>query len=376
MAGKSGEGSFAQQRQQRLLERLRARGSVVVSEVAPEFGVSELTVRRDINALAARGLITRVHGGAILAESRSVPQASTEDAGRSTSPARFTFGMVVPSLDYYWPWVIAGVRAACAGAQARLILRSAHYDNADIRKQVHSLVNRSGVDGVLVPPTMGLPESEVLLKWLDDLPVPVVLVDRQPPDDLQTSLEWVTADHAAGAALAVRHLHDQGHRRIGLVVGSGSEDAAETSTTQSTSHIRRGWLDAVRRLDPDSEPYFRRTGWVHHPDLLDRIDTVLAEVRAGEITALVLHPDRLTIPFVQHCLDVGVAVPGDIAIVAYDDELANLAEPPLTGVRPPKQHIGRMAVELLTARLLEGWQRPPHRVTIRPTLHPRTSTEG
>jgi ABC-type sugar transport system substrate-binding protein len=176
----SGRLSFAKQRQELLLELLRAHGSISVSKVAPELQVSELTIRRDVNALAARGLVTRVHGGAVLVGD-SGPDAPTTDGDGQPRRTRFTFGLVTPALDYYWPWVIAGVRAGCATARARLILRGASYDITDLQKQIRSLVDRSGVDGLLVPPTMDLPESRAFLHWLDDLPVPVVLVDRRPP---------------------------------------------------------------------------------------------------------------------------------------------------------------------------------------------------
>ena len=53
---------FSVQRHERLLKQLRRTGAVRVRELARELGVSELTIRRDITALAARNLVTRVHG--------------------------------------------------------------------------------------------------------------------------------------------------------------------------------------------------------------------------------------------------------------------------------------------------------------------------
>ena len=52
-------------RLQALRERLEATGSVVVSEVAKELGVSEMTVRRDLRRLEEQGQVARVHGGAV-----------------------------------------------------------------------------------------------------------------------------------------------------------------------------------------------------------------------------------------------------------------------------------------------------------------------
>src|SRR5918997_3057145 len=55
---------LAQQRQAAILDRVRAAGGVRVSELANEYGVSDMTIRRDLETLADRGLLSKVHGGA------------------------------------------------------------------------------------------------------------------------------------------------------------------------------------------------------------------------------------------------------------------------------------------------------------------------
>ena len=55
---------LAQQRQAAILERVRATGGVRVSALAAEYGVSDMTIRRDLESLADRGMLAKVHGGA------------------------------------------------------------------------------------------------------------------------------------------------------------------------------------------------------------------------------------------------------------------------------------------------------------------------
>lgn len=55
----------AQIRMAQILDRLREGGSISVTEIAAEFGVSDMTVRRDLTELEKGGLLERVHGGAI-----------------------------------------------------------------------------------------------------------------------------------------------------------------------------------------------------------------------------------------------------------------------------------------------------------------------
>ncbi len=60
---------LARQRQELILDAVRTTGGARVSELVDTLGVSDMTVRRDIEVLAGRGLVTRVHGGATAAGS-------------------------------------------------------------------------------------------------------------------------------------------------------------------------------------------------------------------------------------------------------------------------------------------------------------------
>ena len=64
---------LAQQRQALILDRVRERGAARVAELVAAFGVSDMTVRRDLDLLARRGLVDKVHGGA------TVPRAGSTD---------------------------------------------------------------------------------------------------------------------------------------------------------------------------------------------------------------------------------------------------------------------------------------------------------
>jgi len=62
---------LARQRQERILEQVRLTGGARVSDLVDLLGVSDMTVRRDIEQLARRGLVERVHGGATAIGTRS-----------------------------------------------------------------------------------------------------------------------------------------------------------------------------------------------------------------------------------------------------------------------------------------------------------------
>jgi DNA-binding LacI/PurR family transcriptional regulator len=172
-------------------------------------------------------------------------------------------------------------------------------------------------------------------------------------------------DHALGAAMAVRHLVLLGHRRVGLVM-------AEPSPTGR--HVRRGWLEATAECGLDAGATIDAlVPDAHTPGSDSALDEVLDRCLATGTTALLVHADAVAIALVQRCEERHIAVPGELSVVAYDDEVAGLFSPPLTAVRPPHRYIGRAAVRLVADRLADPG-RPAHRVVICPSLQVRAST--
>jgi DeoR/GlpR family transcriptional regulator of sugar metabolism len=74
---------LAQQRQQAILDLVHQHGGVRVSELVRLFNVSDMTIRRDLEALAERGLVDKVHGGAT-----GMSAGSTEEPGFAAKSVR------------------------------------------------------------------------------------------------------------------------------------------------------------------------------------------------------------------------------------------------------------------------------------------------
>jgi DNA-binding LacI/PurR family transcriptional regulator len=360
-----GDQLFALQRRERIMDEVREHGSVNVSDVAVRLGVSELTIRRDINALAQQGLVTRVHGGATLRSSIE-PGLAPGLAGHDPSVTKYTIGMVVPSLDYYWPPIVNGARAQASQLRARLMLRASTYDVRDNRRQTESLLNIPGMHGLIVAPDTSGDDGLEMLRWLDSLPIPVVLAERRIRSAAGVhGLESVVTDHAAGTAEAVRHLHAAGHERIGLLTQS------EYPTGR---YVRRGWHSALTSLGLPTDGVRVDGITFDAPGREREMDDVLEQCTRTGTTAVIVLPDPQAIALEQHCLDRGIRVPHDLAIVAYDDDVARFGDPAITAVRPPKQFVGREAVNLLIARLEASSYRPAHRVKLSPELQVRDSS--
>jgi DNA-binding LacI/PurR family transcriptional regulator len=367
MSTSDGRGPLQVERHAQLLEELQRQGTVRVSDLVERLGVAAVTIRRDIAQLAGEGLVRRVHGGVTLIEPEP---GESEDAAFSPVRARgagpWTFGMLVPSLDYYWPGVVRGAEEAAREYGHKMVLRGTSYESEDDRPQLQRLVDRVGADALVIAPRLDAPTTDATLEWLSTTGVPTVLVERTATvGPHHAVLESVVSDHALGAAVAVQHLRSLGHHKVGIALAKGSP---------TSRHVQRGWHDAAADtgFSPDETVEVMLPG-LRAAEFDGALDAVLDACLSTGTTALLVHADTEAMALVQRCEERHLAVPGDLSVVAYDDEVAGLFSPPLTAVRPPRRSIGRAAVDLAVARLTDPG-RPTHRVVISPSLRVREST--
>ncbi|MFD7836461.1 substrate-binding domain-containing protein [Streptomyces sp. NPDC059761] len=339
------------QRQAQVLALVRARGSVRVADLAQELGVSPVTLRRDIEAMAARGEIHRMHGvitrvetgwpgGASAAgDLASVPVAASAGA------EGLVIGMVVPTTEYYYADVVRGAREVVEARGARLTVGLTRYLPGEDRTQADRLLS-TGADGLLLTPNWdaGSPGPGEGA-WTAELPVPTVLVERwAPPGHPAAALDRVASDHAHGAATAVQHLVERGHRRIALA----------SRATPTTPRLRAGYEAAVAALGLEPAPPWPPAGPgpLSDADLFARtLDYLCEAVTAGRVSAALIHSDTDAIMLIPRLQARGVRVPEDLAVITYDDEVAGLADVPLSAVAPAKREVGARAAGLLLDRL-------------------------
>ena len=172
----------------------------------------------------------------------------------------------------------------------------------------------------------------------------------------------VRTDDALGLRLAVEHLRELGHLRIGLLDGGRAPGAAER---------RQGYRRAMRHTPALAEV------------VLDGGLTELDGARAGEAflglgtdrpTAVAAFNDRCALGFVDVVRQAGLRVPEDVSVVGFDDiEQAAYPHVALTTVRQDAARLGAEAVRAVTARLDDGAPEPTGAV-IEPRLVVRSST--
>ncbi|SEE83125.1 LacI family DNA-binding transcriptional regulator [Ruania alba] len=347
----------ASSRQAEVLAAVTERGMIRVTDLAAELGVTPVTVRRAVSELAEAGLVRRVHGGATAVGARAM--------GGPVAQGTATIGMLVPSLDYYWPDVARGAEEEAKRLGLRVTLRGSVYQATDERGDLQRLID-AGASGLLVAPTLDGAGGDVMREWLAEAPVPVVLMERNASvGSVQRTVESVITDHADGTTMAVHHLVGLGHRLVGVAL---SQDSPHTP------RLRADWLATCGEhgLDP-AAVVDRFIPDRREPGFEPAIESIIDEVVATGTTALLVHSDPEAIRLIQRAEERGLSVPGDLSVVSYDDQVAAMSAPALTAVRPPRRTIGRTAVGLLAARMADPG-RPVHRVLVSPTLMVRDSS--
>ncbi len=187
------------------------------------------------------------------------------------------------------------------------------------------------VDGVIVISVQSHPELAIVT----DAGVPVVVLDRVAA---ASGVSTVVADHAGGAGLGVQHLIDHGHRRIGCVAGPASIASAVLRVNGWATALGNAGLPATRAL-VTGRPFSLAGGYDAARRLLSR---------RSRPTALFVSTDVQALGVLRACRDLGLDVPGDVAVVCFDGTTsARYSVPSLTVVQQPLDLVTRLAVERL-----------------------------
>jgi len=300
--------------------------SVTVRDLARATGCSIGTVSRALKNQAGLGEHTRAR---ILCAARELGY----DFGRLRLGAikRIAFLLhqqhnTLASSPFYSP-VLQGAEQACRHAGAAL---SPYVVNP--AEPLADLVRAQQPDAILCA---GYFEPE-LVAVLRDTGKPLVLVDMHLPGFVS-----VNPDHHLGGYLATRHLIDSGRRRIAMISGS----LAHYSIYQRARGYRKALFEARMLADPELE--------VQLPASVDpaggarRAALQLLAMRPRP-DALFCYNDSAALEAMQACLDAGLKVPADIAIVGFDDiSGAAQAIPPLSSIAIDKEALGAAGVALL-----------------------------
>jgi LacI family transcriptional regulator len=275
-----------------------------------------------------------------------------------------TVGLVV--LDVRNPFFTdVGRGAEERAATAHLSVLLGNSDELPEREAAYmDLFEEQRVQGLLISPIGDVFDR---LARLRDRGTPTVLVDRPAQG---RGFSSVSVDDVAGGYIAVSHLIDQGCVRIAFVGGP-------LSIVQVSDRLE-GAKRALSEHPGVQLEVMSETGLTVHSGR--DVGVLIGERAPGDRPDGVLAAnDLVAVGLLQSFTMLGsLSVPGDIALVGYDDiDFASATVVPLTSVRQPSRLIGQTAVELLLSEIAAreaGTEFEPRQVVFQPELVVRESS--
>lgn len=304
-----------------------------IHDVANQAGVAPITVSRVINNSGYVSEGTRERVLAAIEELGYVPNVLARSLRLKQTN---TLALVLTDVtNPFWTTVARGVEDAANEAGFNVILCNTDESEAKQDEYLTVLLQKQ-VDGVLLVPASSTAES---VKFVQKQGVPVVVLDRRVPE---VQVDVVRGDSEGGAYQLIKLLLDLGHRRVAVL--SGPQDVS--TAVDRVAGYHRALAEAG--LDGNEELIFY--GSFTQASGYEMMQRVLA--LAPRPTALFATNNFIAVGALRALRDVGLRVPGDMALVAFDDLTSALViEPFLTVAHQPAYEMGRRATELLLARL-------------------------
>lgn len=244
-------------------------------------------------------------------------------------------GAQAPSVNPFYTDVISGLESAARTRRINLLYGTLPVDPANHPYELPDHLLGQQLDAVLL---IGAFAEETIDMIAAGRSGPIVLVDGPAAPSQH---DTVASDNRGGTLLAVRHLIEQGHRRIAMI---GTDLDADPNLRQR----RAGYLDAL--AEQGLEPLVIQTQRVRPHAVTDAAVDLLTT--HPEITAIVGANDACAIEAMRGAQRAGLDVPDDLSVIGFDDiALASEVSPALTTMAVDRLTMGRQAIRLLEDRL-------------------------
>jgi LacI family transcriptional regulator len=308
-----------------------------IREIAREAGVSIATVSRVINQPSSVAEDTRRLVSDVMERHDYVSHGSAASLASQTSK---TIGLIIPTItNSIYASSTQAIQRVAQRADYTVLLGVSEFDPVEEERLIRRLVERR-VDGLILT---GGERSERIYRLLDRNSVPCIVTWKLTGGANRPSVSF---DNYRAGRLAMAHLLDLGHLRVGLVCG-------RSAVNDRARERRRAYEDALKEagLGIDPELIYERDfefieGRTAMHRMLEGHDPPTAVFCANDIQA---------IGAMQECFDQGLRVPEEVSVIGFDDlPIAQYTRPRLTTIHVPAKRMGHLAAEKLLTWIIAG----------------------
>lgn len=333
-------------------------GRVTIRDVAEDAGVSVAAVSKVLRDAYGVSETLRAKVRASIARLGYRPHA----AARGMRGQTYTLGLILPDLhNPFFADILAGINTALERTQYQLLLGICESDPTTESALIEAMVDRQ-MDGlILIGSRIGVePLAEVASH------IPTVVIAIHP--ESETNYDTVNNDDRLGATLVVQHLLGAGYRHIAFLSQQISANEQAMVTMQRESGYRATMKEAglSKNVQVVYAGQTRREAQTVTRHLLQQ---------RNRPDAIFCWTDFIALEVLSVARDLGLNVPGDLAVVGYDNtSYCDLAQNALTSIDQSGQVLGLQAARLLIERI-KGREKPEHYM-VTPRLVARASSAG
>jgi LacI family transcriptional regulator len=233
----------------------------------------------------------------------------------------------------YFGMLQMGVMARCRKAHCELLIKAFDLHDADIPKQVKTLIVRTPLLGVIL--TEPMCDMHEVVKVLLDAGVPVVRIAPHTQEGITFD---ICHDNQQAAYDMTNYLIGLGHKRIAFVRGPADHNDANVRL----AGFRKAMADAGL---PVSEELCAQGTFEYNSGLMAGEELLSVKPRPSAIFAC---NDEMAAGVLAAAHRMGLRIPEDFSLAGFDDApLARTVWPELTTVRQKMELMGYLAADFL-----------------------------
>lgn len=308
-------------------------GQATIKDIARELNVSSSTVSRALKDYPGISDDTKKRVKELAEKLNYRPNAVALSLRKSKS---FTIGVIIPEVvHFFFSTVISGVEEVASAHGYNVILCQTNENLVREKSSIDTMISNQ-IDGLLISYSKETTDFGHFTKLME-LEYPIVFFDRLP--EIENSVN-VTVDDYNGAFQAVKHLIDQGYKKIAHLAGP--------KNLAISKKRKEGYLDALRSSGiPVDEGLIMEC-----PSGTEKESYEVAIALFGDPEnrpdALFAHHDIVAAGAMMAIKSLGLRIPEDVGVVGYSNwQFSSMIDPPLSTVSQPGSKIGAKATEIL-----------------------------
>jgi DNA-binding LacI/PurR family transcriptional regulator len=274
----------------------------------------------------------------------------------------YTLGFLIPDLhNPFFADIMSGINSALERTQYQTLLGVSDSVEPNEKALIEAMIDRQ-IDGIIaIGPRMPLDEVREFATR-----IPTALIAYHAPNE--SVFDTVNNDDRHGAELVVRHLVAAGYKHITYL---GQQMHGANLEAMVTTEREIGYRTAMREAGLDK--YIQVVEAVQTSRDTQNVARHMLQSRHRP-DAIFCWTDFIALEILSVASELGLAVPGDLAIVGYDNtSYCDLAQNALTSIDQSGQVLGLQAARLLVERI-KGRSTPEHFV-MTPRLVARGSSK-